>query len=113
MGLLNDDNFMLDGDGEFHSMYLEDIDDSPVFNPGIAHPRLELPAEDYGDMVTKEQPDKDDLENKAINKYINAELIFSVSTNNERKGCMTNVPGDLSVNLLVVLTLTLSLNPRI
>ena len=30
----------------------------------------------------------DNLDNEAIDKYINAELIFSISTNNERKGCM-------------------------
>ena len=86
--LLNNDNFMMEGDGKFQSMYLEDIDDDPMFNPGIAYPGLELPAEDYGDMVTKERPDKDNLDDEAINKYINVELIFGVGTNNERKGHM-------------------------
>ena len=36
--LLNNKNFMLEGDGGFQSMYLEDIDDDPVFNPGITYP---------------------------------------------------------------------------
>ena len=33
--LLSNDNFQLDGDSEFDSMYLEDIEDDPIFNPGI------------------------------------------------------------------------------
>ena len=52
--LLNDENFMLEGNGEFQSMYLEDIDDDPVYNPGIAYPGVEPTAENYRDMVTKE-----------------------------------------------------------
>ena len=31
---LNDANFQLDSNGKFDSMYLDDIDDDPKFNPG-------------------------------------------------------------------------------
>ena len=31
--LLCGNNFQLDGDGEFNSMYLNDIEDDPVFSP--------------------------------------------------------------------------------
>ena len=50
--LLNDENFTLDKDGKFDSMYLEEIDDDPVFNPGVTHPGIEPMEEDYGDMIT-------------------------------------------------------------
>ena len=80
--LLNVKNFMLKGNGKFQSMYLEDIDNNPVFNPSIAYPGVELTAEDYGDMVTKEWPDEDNLDNEVIEKYINVELIFGIGTNN-------------------------------
>ena len=36
-------------------MYLDDIEDDPVFNPGVMYPGIELPVEDYGDMVVKEE----------------------------------------------------------
>ena len=87
--LLNHENFILDGDGKFDSMYLEDIDDDPVYNPSITYPGIEPISEDYRDNITVEQPNKDDLDDEAIvqiDKYLNAELIFSVSTNDERQG---------------------------
>ena len=85
--LLHDDNFQLDGDGEFDSMYLDDIEDDPVFNPGVMYPGIELPVEDYRDMVVKEeQPDEDELDDEVINKYLNVELIFGISTNSKKAG---------------------------
>ena len=84
--LLNDDNFQLDGDNEFDSMYLKDIKDDPIFNPGVAYPGIKLTAEDYGDMIVEEWPNEDDLDDNAIDKYLNAELILSVGMNNERWG---------------------------
>ena len=44
--LLCADNFQLDGDGEFNSMYLDDIEDDPVFNPGVMYPGIEPPVEE-------------------------------------------------------------------
>ena len=44
--LLNDQNFALDRDGEFDSMYLEDIENDPVFNPSDTYPGIEPMAED-------------------------------------------------------------------
>ena len=82
--LLSDDNFQLDGDSEFDSMYLEDIDNDPVLNPSVMYAGIKLTAEDYRDMIVEEQPDEDNLDDDAINKYLNAELILSVGTNNKR-----------------------------
>ena len=53
--LLREDNFQLDGNGEFDSMYLDDIEDDPIFNPGVMYPGIEPPVKDYGDMVVKEE----------------------------------------------------------
>ena len=84
---MNDENFCLDGDGKFDSMYLDDINDDPLFNPGVTYPGVELMAEDYGDMIMEEQPNEDDLTEQAIDdKYLNAELILSIGMNNERQG---------------------------
>ena len=81
---LDDANFMVEGEGEFDSMYLEDIDDDE--NAGIAHGDEDTTptAEDYDDMHTDERPDADDEE--AIDKYLNVELILNVGTNDERRG---------------------------
>ena len=43
--LLCDDIFQLDGNGEFDSMYHDDIKDDPVFNPGVMYPGIELPGQ--------------------------------------------------------------------
>ena len=51
--LLHGNNFQLDSDGEFDSMYLDNIEDDPVFNPGVTYPGIEPPVKDYGDMVVK------------------------------------------------------------
>ncbi len=80
----NDANFIVEGEGEFESMYLEDIDDDG--NPGVAHAddiNTQSP-EDCGDMHIEERPEQDDEE--AIDKYLNAELIMNVGTNDERRG---------------------------
>ena len=53
--LLHDNNFQLDDDGEFDSMYLDNIEDDPVFNPGVTYPGIEPPVKDYGDMVVEEE----------------------------------------------------------
>ena len=84
--VLNDENFTLDGDSKFDSMYLEDIDNDPVFNPSVTYQGIEPMATDYGDMITDKQPDEDGLNFRAIDKYLNAELIFGISTNDKRWG---------------------------
>ena len=103
---------MINGDSKFQSMYLEDIDDNPMFNPGIAYPGLEPPAEDYGDMVTEEQPDEDDLDDEVIDKYINVELIFGISTNNEIKGSMIKCSWGLDSEPFSHAHSNLSLTPK-
>ena len=52
--LLDNRNFHIDGNGKFDSMYLDDIDDNPIFNPGVAYPGIKPTAEDYGDMIVEE-----------------------------------------------------------
>ncbi len=42
--------------------------------------------EDYGNMTTPETLDADDIDDKMLEKYLNAELIFDVGTGNECKG---------------------------
>ena len=81
--LLSNDNFQLDGNSEFDSMYLEDIEDDSIFNPGVMYPGIEPTVEDYGDMIVEEQPNEVDLDDDTIDKYLNMELILSVGTNNE------------------------------
>jgi hypothetical protein len=84
---LDDTNFMIDGEGKFDSMYLDDIDGDD-FNPGVvcADKENNTPsAEDYGDMHTDERPEDNDEE--AIDKYLNVELIMNMGTSNdERRG---------------------------
>jgi hypothetical protein len=82
---LDDTNFQVDGAGEFQSMYLVDIEDLLNDNAGVRHEEDTTPnADEYGDMIVEERPDDDDEE--AIDKYLNAELILDVGTNNERRG---------------------------
>jgi hypothetical protein len=78
---LDDANFVVDGEGEFDSMYLEDIEDEDHL--GIRHANdLNTPtAAEYDDMHTDDRPDDDDEE--AIDKYLNVELIMDVGTNDE------------------------------
>ena len=78
---LDDAHFMVDGEGEFDSMYLEDILDENHL--GIQHANdLNTPtAAEYDDMHTDDRPDDDDEE--AIDKYLNVELIMDVGTNDE------------------------------
>ena len=78
---LNDDNFMIEGEGEFDSMYLDDIDNDE--NPGVVYAdEDQMPShEDYGDMHVDKRPEDDDEE--AVDKYLNVELIMNMGTNNE------------------------------
>jgi hypothetical protein len=84
---LDDANFVINGEGEFDSMYLDDIDDD--MNPGITREEdRNMPnITDYGDMHTDERPDDDDKE--AIDKYLNVELIMNMGTNDDRRGRVT------------------------
>ena len=51
---LDDANFIVEGEGEFESMYLDDIKEDE--NPGVAYANdTNTPSDDeYGDMVTAE-----------------------------------------------------------
>ena len=49
--------------------------------------RIQRRAEkDYGDMVTADALDAEDIDDDLLDIYLNAELIFDVGTGNERKG---------------------------
>ena len=65
---LDDANFMIEGEGEFESMYLDDIEDD--MNPGVTRADdINTPSpEDYDDMNTEDRPDEDDEE--AVDKYL-------------------------------------------
>ena len=78
---LDDANFVIEGKGEFDSMYLDDVDDDE--NPGVAcADEDQMPShEDYGDMHVDERPDDDDKE--AMDKYLNVELIMNMGTNDQ------------------------------
>ena len=79
---------MIEGDGKFDSMYLDDIDDDDD-NAGVAANQGITPTEEeYGDMLASERPEADDEE--AVDTYLNAELCFDLSSsNNERRGRMS------------------------
>jgi hypothetical protein len=82
---LNNENFTLDGDGEFNSINLDDLADEYDQNPGVAYDKgIEPSLEDYADMIVEDRPEDDDED--AVNKFLNAELIFGVGTNDERRG---------------------------
>jgi hypothetical protein len=54
-------NFVVDGEGEFDSLYLQDIDDDDL-NSCVRHEERDetMPSsEDYGDMHTDESPEDD------------------------------------------------------
>jgi hypothetical protein len=85
---LDNANFIIDGKGEFDSLYLQDIDDD--LNSGVRHENDEIApsdevrddskldttptSEDYGDMHTDERPE---------DEYLNVELIMNMGTNDE------------------------------
>jgi hypothetical protein len=79
---LNDANFVIEGEGEFESMYLDDVEEDE--NPGVAYMNdANTPTgEEYGDMVTDERPEED--EEEAIDNYLNVELIMNMGTNDKR-----------------------------
>ena len=55
---LSDENFMIEGDGNFDSMYLDDIDDDDN-NAGVAANQGITPTEEeYRDMLAEERPDE-------------------------------------------------------
>ena len=71
------ENFVIEGDGNFDSMYLDDIDDDGN-NAGVAANQGLTPTEEeYGDMLAEERPEADDEE--AVDKYLNAELCLDLS----------------------------------
>ena len=81
---LSDANFVIEGEGEFDSMYLDNVDDDE--NPGVARAdEDQTPShEDYGDMHVDERPE--DFDEEAVDKYLKVELIMNVGTNDERCG---------------------------
>jgi hypothetical protein len=44
---------------------------------------------EYGNMMTDDWPDDDDLTDELMDKYVNAELIFDDGFGNEKRGCVT------------------------
>ena len=81
---LDDTSFMVDGVAGFESAYLDDIKDDQE-NPGVVLYRGITPTdEDYGDMIIGERPELDN--EKAMDKYLNVELILDVGLANKRRG---------------------------
>jgi hypothetical protein len=81
---LNDTNFYAGEDAVF---YLDDEDDYEE-NNGVQE-RGETPTdEDYGDMLTDDLPEADDVTEEAMDKYLGAKLIFDVGSgsNHEQSG---------------------------
>ena len=75
-GRLSDQNFITGNSNGFY------IQDEPADMPnGITRPE-----EDYGNMIVPNAMDADDIDNKILDKYLNAELIFDTGTGSERKG---------------------------
>jgi hypothetical protein len=78
----------VDGEGEFNSLYLQDIDDD--LNSGVRCEDDETTpssAEDYdGDMHTTDERPEDDDKEEAVDKFLNVELIMNMGTNDERRG---------------------------
>jgi Reverse transcriptase (RNA-dependent DNA polymerase) len=81
---LSDENFIIEGEGEFESMYLDDIDDDE--NHGVVYMNdKDTPnPEEYDDMHIGDRPEEDDEE--AIDQYLNVELLMNMGTNDERRG---------------------------
>lgn len=70
---LDDKNFVNHEAGEF---YLDDEYDDDVLAHGDG---TNTPSnEEYGDMITEERPDQDDIDNDAFDKYIGAEVMLDV-----------------------------------
>ena len=81
---LDDANFVVKGEGEFDSMYLEDIDNDGHLGIHHGDNLATTSDENYDDIHIEERPDNDDEE--VIDKYLNVELILNVSTNDECQG---------------------------
>ena len=81
---LNDENFMIPGDMQYHRQYLDitDDDDNEITTTAAAEANTPSDAE-YGDMIVDDIVDADD---DAVDKYLTAELILDVGTNGERRG---------------------------
>ena len=82
---LNDENFMIPGDMQYHQQYLDitdDGNDDEITETTTAEANIPSDA-DYGDMFVEDLADADD---DAIDKYLTAELILDVGTNGERRG---------------------------
>jgi hypothetical protein len=81
---LDDANFVIEGKGEFESMYLDDIEADE--NPGVAYANdANTPStKDYDNMPMVKWPNEDDKE--AIDNYLNVELIINMGTNDEWHG---------------------------
>ena len=101
---LSDENFMIEGDGRFDSMYRDDIDDDDI-NAGVAVNQGLMPMEkEYANMLTEERPEADDEE--AVDKYLNAELCFDLLPIMKDVDALSSVCGDLMVSQLVIHILT-------
>jgi hypothetical protein len=76
---LDDVNFIRNGEGEFDSLYLQDIDDDLHSGIRCAEDETTPTPADYGDMHTDDRPDDDD--ESAVDNHLNVELIMNMGTN--------------------------------
>ena len=91
---LDDTSFTVDGVAGFNSAYLDDVNDYHE-NPGVVSDRGITPTDDdYGDMITGEQPKAGDKE--SVDKYLNVEPILDVVLANERRGVSLSASVDLT-----------------
>ena len=90
---------MVDGVAGFDSAYLDAVNEDHE-NPGVVSDQGINPTdEDYGDMITGERPEADN--EKAVDKYLNFELILDVGLANERRGRVTKCSQGLDAEAVV------------
>ena len=66
------------------SFFLQDEIDSD--GPGVVTTVMVPTNDEYGDMLTSESPEADDIGQELMDKYLNAELIFDTGIGSERRG---------------------------
>ena len=86
---LDDKNFYISGEeGLELAAWDQDEDDEDYSGVAMAdNAGLPPKDEEYDDMLTEERPEAD--ESEAIDKYLSAELILDIGTDNERRGTVT------------------------
>ena len=77
---LDEQNFFTE-DANDATFFLQDEEEPSIFGGGVT-----TTDEEYGDMNMEEALEADDIDDEAVDKYLNAELIFDVGSGSERRG---------------------------